>query len=143
MKRIWIDVDGVRASARLLESEAPRAAARLWAALPIDTPLRQSRWSGNSTYAAVPELRSEADQPERTDVPAESPATFMCPGHVYAGAATGGVGLPYGEAQSRDIGLNTWITEVAALEGDHAALLAALARVRRDGAKRLRITRAP
>jgi hypothetical protein len=142
MKRILVEIDGTRATARLHEADAPRAVARFWAALPIDTPLRQSRWSGNSTFAAIPALRAEDEQRDRTDVPAERPATFMCPGRLYAGAATGGIGLPYGEAQSRDFGLNTWITEIAEFDGDHAALLTVLARIRRDGAKRMRITRA-
>ena len=142
MKRIWVEVDGVRARARLDEETAPRATARLWESLPIETPLRQSRWSGNTTYAALPGLRSEAEQRERTDVPAERPATFMCAGRLYVGMATGGIGLPYGEAQSRDVGLNTWTTEVAAFEGDYAGLIAALARVRQEGVKTVRITRA-
>jgi hypothetical protein len=142
MKRIWIEVDGTRATARLFEADAPRAVARFWAVLPIEAPLRQSRWSGNSTFAAIPALRAEDEQRDRTDVPAERPATFMCRGRIYAGAATGGIGVPYGEAQSRDFGLNTWISEIAEFDGDHAALIATLARIRRDGAKRMRITRA-
>jgi len=143
VRHVLIEVDGARARARLNDEEAPRASARFWEALPIDTPLRQSRWSGNTTYAALPALRSEAEQRERTDVPAERPATFMCAGRLYVGMATGGIGLPYGEAQSRDIGLNTWTTEVAAFDGDYRELMAALRRIRRDGPKTLRITRAP
>jgi hypothetical protein len=141
MRRIVIDVDGTRVEG-LLHEDAPRAAGRLWRSLPIEAELRQSRWSGESTYVAVPALLAPEEQPERTDVPVERPATFMLPGRIYAGAATGGLGLPYGEAQSRDVGLNTWITEVGQLVDDHAALLDALARVRQEGPKRLRITRA-
>jgi hypothetical protein len=139
-RTIVVDVDGLRITARLLE-DAPRMAERLWSALPVETALRQSRWSGESTYASIPELAAPEDQRERTEIPAEHPATFMYPGRMYAGAATGGIGLPYGEAQSRDAGLNTWITEVAELVGDHTAFLAMLARVRREGRKTLRITR--
>jgi hypothetical protein len=129
--------------ARLFAADAPRAVARFAEALPLAEPLRQSRWSGNSTFVSMPRVRDADLQAERTAIPPERPATFMTPGRLYLGLATGGLGLPYGEAQSRDVGVNTWLVELGELEGDVGPFLERLRRVRREGATRLRITPLP
>lgn len=141
MRRIRLRLPDATVEARLLDDLAPRTCERLWAVLPLTVTLRNSRWSGESTYAGVPALREVSHQASRTHLPLENPATFMCPGRLYVGAFTGGLGLPYGQAQSRDVGLNTWITEAAATLGDDRAFIAALARVRRAGATELTIER--
>ena len=141
MRRIRLRLPDASVEARLLEDAAPRASERLWRALPLRVQLRSSRWSGETTFASAPILSDPADQASRVHVPRENARTFMLPGHLYTGAFTGGIGLAYGEAQSRDVGLNTWTTDVAEFVGDSAAFLSALARVRRAGATDLLIER--
>jgi hypothetical protein len=139
MDRIQLAVGQAQAIARLYSDAAPRTAALFMAALPVAGVLRQSRWSGPTTFVLIPALRTSILPQQRTTFPEERAATFMCPGRIYVNSA--GLGLPYGAAQSRDVGLNTWLVELGELEGDYGPFLSALRRVRRDGARPLTITR--
>lgn len=132
MRRIALRLPRSDVFARLNEL-APRTTRRLWELLPLRITLRSSRWSGESTFASVAGLIDRDLQPSRTSLPGESPSTFMSPGRLYVGAATGGFGLPYGEAQSRDFGANTWMIHVATIEPEMDAFLAELATIRHAG----------
>lgn len=134
-REIVLEARGARVIARLEEELAPEAAERLWSAFPIRTDLLQSRWSGETTYAVVPELCDPG-------LAVENPATFMCPGTVHLAPSKGNLGLPYGQAQSRDLGGDsTWGTHVATLVGDTRAFFAVLRAIVREGANELTITR--
>ena len=141
MRRIALRLPGIEVRARLHEAAAPRMTSRVWDLLPLRVRLRSSRWSGESTFASVAGLVDRELQPTRTSLPRENPATFMSPGKLYVGAATGGFGLPYGEAQSRDFGSNTWMISVATIESDLDDFIAELATVRRVGELELDVTR--
>jgi Protein of unknown function (DUF3830) len=135
-RHIEVEVGGARARAILHDREAPVTAEALWEALPIEGDLLQSRWSGETTFAVVDALR-------RPDLPLENRATFMCPGTIHVGATKGNLGIPYGQAQSRDLGGdNTWGTVVASFVGDAEPLLAVLRTLVETGATPVRLTRA-
>lgn len=138
--RIFIEVDGIAAIARLHVDSAPAVCRRLVEALPISTALRHSRWSGETTYAHLPSLVDPRLQRDSSAVPAERPASIMCAATVHYGPARGNLGLPYGQAQSRAIGGgNTWGVHVATVEGDLGPYLRALGSVRRRGSVALAI----
>jgi hypothetical protein len=133
---IIVVVGDVRARLRLMRAEAPRASDRLLAALPIQGQLRQSRWSGETTYASFPELVDLELQADGGAMPVEHPASIMPPGTIHYGPAKGNLGLAYGYAQSRAFGgANTWGIHVATVEpADLEPYIAALRKIRRDGA---------
>ena len=133
---VAIRVGETTARARLLREEAPRATARLLAALPIDGLLRHSRWSGEATYASFPDLVDVSLQADGWSLPVEQPASIMALGTLHYGPAKGNLGLPYGQAQSRAMGVgNTWGVHVATVEcADLGPYLEALRNVRRQGA---------
>ena len=134
-REIVLRVRGVEVIARLEEELAPEGSRRLWEALPIRADLLQSRWSGATTYAFVPELCDPG-------LAVENAATFMYPGTVNLGPSKGNLGLPYGQAQSRDLGGdNTWGTHVATLVGDTGPFFAVLRAIVREGATELNISR--
>jgi hypothetical protein len=133
--RVTITVGDVVAVARLLDDEAPRAVRRLLSALPIEGRLRQSRWSGETTYASFAELVDLSLQASGDQPPLESPASIMCSGTLHYGPAKGNLGFAYGQAQSRAVGgANTWGIHVATVEEELGRYLAALRGVRRGGA---------
>ena len=130
-----IEVEGVRALARLHVAEAPVASRRLLAALPLECELRQSRWSGETTYFQHPSLVDTGLQRDSRTAPAERPTSIMCPGTVHYGPARGNIGIAYGQSQSRAIGgQNTWGVHVGTIERGLGELLAALRSIRGRGA---------
>jgi len=131
-RRIVLSAGGVTTVARLEHELAPRTAALLLRLLPITATLRQSRWSGESTWVKMPEFLD-------ADIPLENPSTFMCAGTVHLTPSKGYFGLPYGQAQSRHEGVNTWDNVVGNLEDGSEEFLAVLRSIRRTGAVELTI----
>jgi hypothetical protein len=134
VRRIVLSAGGVEATAHLEVDLAPRTAELLWRLLPLRATLRQSRWSGETTWVRLPEFVDES-------IPLENPATFMCPGTVHLTPSKGYLGLPYGQAQSRHEGENTWDNVVGLLDEGAEAFLEALRSIRSTGAVELTIRR--
>jgi hypothetical protein len=138
---VAICVGETTARARLWREAAPRATARLLAALPIEGLLRHSRWSGETTYASFPELVDPSLQADGWSLPVEHPASIMAQGTLHYGPAKGNLGLPYGQSQSRAVGGgNTWGVHVATVEPeDLKPYLEALRAIRHKGAMKFSI----
>jgi hypothetical protein len=132
--RLAIEVGGVIALARLHVEDAPAATRRFVAALPFEGALRQSRWSGETTYVHDPTLVDLALQRDSRAIPSERPRSIMCAGDIHYGPARGNIGLAYGQAQSRAIGgENTWGVHVATVERGLEELVGALRTIRVRG----------
>lgn len=133
-KRIDLSLDGVSATARLHEQQAPKTVERFWNAMPIDETMRHVRWSGSAGYILSAALRDPA-------FPLENRVSMYIPGTINFRPEHGEVAISYGPAQARDGNGMAWATHVATLEGDAKAFLDAVARTQHEGRKRLRISR--
>lgn len=133
-KQIELSLDGVTATATLLEEQAPKTAQKVWEALPIEETLRHVRWSGSAGYILSSVLHDAA-------FPLENRVSIYPPGSIALRPIHGEVAITYGPAQARDWFGNAWATHFANLEGDASAFLAAVARVQHEGKKSLVIRR--
>ncbi len=129
-RRIELEADGVRVTARLLEEKAPKTVERFWEALPIEQTLRHVRWGGNAAYVLVPELKDPS-------FGLESQVSFYHPGTIGYKPEHGELAFSYGQAQARSLAGNGWATHFATLEGEVESYLKVLERTQREGAKRL------
>lgn len=59
---------GVRATARLLDDEAPRTAAAVWNALPLADQVYHGKYARNEIYTLVPAFAEQEPGPENTTV---------------------------------------------------------------------------
>ncbi|MBI2469019.1 MAG: DUF3830 family protein [Candidatus Rokubacteria bacterium] len=59
----------VRAVATLLEEEAPRTCAAVWAALPLEGDTYHAKWAGRELYTLVPPLGSRPGEENATITP--------------------------------------------------------------------------
>jgi hypothetical protein len=133
-KRIELSIEGITATALLEEARAPKTVARVWAALPVEEPLKHVRWSGSAGYVLASSLRDAS-------LPLENAVSFYLPGTLNMRPEHGEIAISYGRAQARDEAGNGWATHLATLEGDATAFLAAVARTHHEGQKRLKMTR--
>lgn len=134
MKEIAIEVDGVTAVAELLESNAPRAAAAFWQALPISSTLSPTKWSGR---ACVFQLRSGP-----LSVPGlEHPVCSLYPGTLAVRPDRNEVLISYGASEYRsELGVE-YLTRIGRLVENADALLAVLSRMHDEGDKPISLRR--
>jgi len=137
MRHITIEVDGVRAVAELLETNAPRATAALWESLPLTTILSHTKWSG-----AV--CGFEVATEHMRDVPAlEHPVCSIYPGTLVARPDRSEVLLSYGQSEYRsNLGVE-YGTRVGRLVENAEPLLAVLGRMHSQGDKQIHIRQQP
>lgn len=134
MRRIDIELGDVSVTGALFEDKAPRAADRLWEALPVSTALRHARRSGNAAYLVPPGMAT-------TELAVENQVSFCYPGSICLMPSTGTILLAYGQAQARTEDGNVWVTHLGELEGNTAAFFALLAETQRKGVRQITITR--
>jgi len=134
VKRIELEAEGVTATARLLEEEAPQTVQRLWEALPIEETLRHVRWGGNAAYVLVRALRDPS-------FPFENRVSFYTPATIALKPQHGELAFSYGQAQARDGRGNGWATHFAVLESGIEPFLTVLQRTQREGGKHLTMRR--
>ncbi len=134
MKRIEIEIGGVVAEAELLEANAPRATAALWAALPVEAPMTHANWSGRACGLTMDSLKSVGEL--------EHPVCSIYPGTLLARPDRGELLLSYGAAECRSALGVEYGTRIARLVKNQEAMLAQLARMHDEGDKIVRIRRA-
>lgn len=134
-KRIRLILDGVAASARLHEEEAPRTVARLWAVLPIADRLRHLRWGGEAGYIMVRQLAG-------LEHPLENLVAFYPRGAVIFRRDHGELAVAYGQAQARDnMHVASWACHLATLETNDEAFLNQVRATLSEGGKAFSIER--
>jgi hypothetical protein len=133
-KRIELEVEGVKVTARLNEDAAPNSSQRLWDALPIEETLRHVRWSGSAAYILAGSMK-DANFPYENRTNNYHPATIAYkPEH-------GEFAFSYGQAEARDTLGFGWATDLAVIEGDTEAWFDVCKRTQSEGRKTLTIRR--
>jgi hypothetical protein len=140
-KRIEVEVEGARATYVLRDDLAPRTAAALWDALPIEGPIRHGKLSGEACFF-------EADGGGLAELP-ETPELGVT--SIYQGFMVvfpnptrrrAELLLSYGLAEYRWPTGRRYVTPVAELEGSGAALFDVLRRMFDEGRKTVTVRRA-
>jgi uncharacterized protein DUF3830 len=134
MKRIEIEIDGVKGEAELLEENAPKTAAAFWGALPLETRLRHDKWSGRACGFSVEGLRSVNGL--------EHAVCSIYPGTFIARPDKAEVLVSYGPAEYRSVLGVEYGTRIARLVRNQAAVLAALEKMHDEGDKTIKVRRA-
>lgn len=134
MKRLAIRFEGLTLAAELLEREAPQLAAAVWQALPLEGPVTNVVWGGDMLrlWVTIPE------PPEPENVVALQNA-----GDILFVPGWNGLRLVYGRAQFRGPRGPHPVPRVGRIRDGVAAFAAAARRVEWEGAKPMRIERAP
>jgi hypothetical protein len=134
-RRIRLAVDGVTATAELLESLSPRTAEAFWQTLPIETTLTAAKWSGQACF-----LRP-GDGPLRAIDSLENPVCSIYPGYLVARPRGSELLIAYGPAEYRWHLGTDYVTRVARVVDNVPELRRVLARTHDEGDKRITITR--
>jgi hypothetical protein len=140
---IVLDLDGVLATATLLERTSPVTAASLARSLPLSG-------IATNTFLSGPLARLRVDggtenDPALASVPKEAVSTILWPGYVYYGPGpTGGQGLRIAARYATEMGSSrrgreTKLVPVARLVGDWRAFGERTERLRLTGAAPLRL----
>jgi hypothetical protein len=133
-RRIELEVEGVKATARLLDDKAPEVNQKLWDALPIEENCRHVRWGGDAAYILTSKLKDPS-------FPLENRVTFYIPGKISLKPEFGELAFGYGQALARNAKGNGWATELAVFEGGAEEFLEVMERTISEGGKRLVIRR--
>jgi hypothetical protein len=136
-RRLAIELDGVVATARLLQDLAPRTCAQLVERLPLEGPATNTAWSGAVTRFWGP-LGGEGNVGFTVDPP-EATTQFHWPGYLYYHLAWDGLRLCYGDGQQSGAFSVSNMTPLARLEGDWSALREKAAQLYITGAKPMKL----
>lgn len=134
-KRIRLNVGGVEAVAELCEDVSPKAAAAFWESLPIEKKLTPAKWSGRACF-----LHPDA-APLKEITSLENPVTSIYPGYIVMRPRGSEILISYGEAEYRwAVGVD-YVTRLAKVVENGAALTDRLAQTHDTGATQIKITR--
>jgi hypothetical protein len=134
-RRIRLAVDGVTATAELLESLSPRTTEAFWQTLPIETTLTAAKWSGQACFFRP------GDGPLRAIDTLENPVCSIYPGYLVARPRGSELLIAYGPAEYRWHLGTDYVTRVARVVDNGPELRRVLARTHDEGDKRITITR--
>jgi len=134
-RRIRINVDGVEAIAELQEESSPKATAAFWEALPIDKTLVPAKWSGRACFI------HPGAGPLNAVETLENPVTSIYPGYIVMRPRGSEVLISYGESEYRWAVGTDYVTRLAKIVENGAALQAMLERTHDEGDKHITITR--
>jgi hypothetical protein len=140
-RRIEVEVGGARAAFVLLDW-APKASALVWATLPYrDVLLRHAKLSGDAAFAVV-----ENDELSNLPARAEFPVTSIYKGYIvlnaHPEARNAELLIAYGLGEYRWPDGRRYVSPIAELEGDGAALYDELKKTWVEGAGKITIRRA-
>ena len=139
MRRIAIELDGVRVRALLYDDRAPLTVGALWECLLFEDRVTHAKWSGSMFHTNV-ELPIDLDT-SRLPFGLENPVGFQAPGDIVYLPAIRELAIAYGEARFSWVTGAMMVTGLGKIEGDLAAFAKKAERLQWDGAKALVLRR--
>jgi len=139
VKRIEIELDGVKVRAVLYEEKAPVTVGKIWESLPYEDRVTHAKWSGQMfhTNTAFPFALDTREWPYGV----ENPVGYQAPGDiVYLGSANE-IAIAYGNARFSWVLGPMYVTGLGRIEGDLTEFAQKADRLQWDGAKRFVIRR--
>ncbi|HLY23404.1 MAG TPA: DUF3830 family protein [bacterium] len=139
MKRIGIELDGVKVTAVLYEDRAPVTVGALWASLPYEDRVTHAKWSGDMFHANT-ELPIDVDY-SKFPFGMENPVGFQAPGEIVYLPAIRELAIAYGEARFAWVMGAMMVSALGRIEGDLTAFAKKAERLMWDGAMLLVLRR--
>jgi hypothetical protein len=139
MKRIAIELDGVRVTAVLHEERAPVTVGKLWESLPFEDRVTHAKWSGDMFHTNT-ELPIDLD-PSRFPFGMENPVGFQAPGDIVYLPAIRELAIAYGDARFAWVTGAMMVSGLGRIEDDLAAFAQKAERLQWEGAKTLVLRR--
>jgi hypothetical protein len=139
MKRIGIELDGVKVTAVLYEDRAPVTVGALWESLPYEDRVTHAKWSGDMFHANT-ELPIDVDY-SKFPFGMENPVGFQAPGDIVYLPAIRELAIAYGEARFAWVLGAMMVSALGRIEGDLTAFAKKAERLMWDGAMTLVLRR--
>jgi len=134
MKRVEIELKGVKVRAVLYEDKAPVTVAALWNCLPYEDRVTHAKWSGQMFHTNT-ELRMDLDL-SQWSLGVENPVGFQAPGDIVCLPSAKELAIAYGEARfSWGVG-PMYVTAIGRIESDLGEFAKQADRLQWDGAGR-------
>ena len=139
MKRIGIELDGVKVTAVLYDDRAPVTVGALWESLPYEDRVTHAKWSGDMFHANT-ELPIDVDY-STFPFGMENPVGFQAPGEIVYLPAIRELAIAYGEARFAWVMGAMMVSALGRIEGDLTAFAKKAERLMWDGAMTLVLRR--
>ncbi|HEV2281781.1 MAG TPA: DUF3830 family protein [bacterium] len=139
MKKIGIELDGVKVTAVLYEDRAPVTVGALWESLPYEDRVTHAKWSGDMFHANT-ELPIDVDY-SKFPFGMENPVGFQAPGEIVYLPAIRELAIAYGEARFAWVTGAMMVSALGRIEGDLTAFAKKAERLMWDGAMLLVLRR--
>ena len=135
-KRIFLECDGVRAEAELLEANAPRATAAIWEMLPFADDMFAAKWSGQAAVIHPP------DGPVKEVAELENPVTSIYPGAIVMRPRGSEILFGHGIGEYRwAVGLD-YVVRIGKVVTNLPEFLSVLRKTETHGPRHITLTRA-
>ncbi len=140
MRKILLELDGLKATARLLDKRAPKTCQALWDVLPFEDMVTHARWSGGRLHTNKhPKLNIDV-----TKYPIiENPSGWQAPGDITVMPLINEITIPYAPGKFMWMGESWIVTKIAVVEGEWTDFARKIDRLQWEGAKKLIIRRGP
>ena len=138
MRKLELELDGVKANARLLDNRAPNTCQALWDVLPYEDMVTHARWSGGRLHTNKhPNLSLDVSKYPMI----ENPAAWQAPGDIVVMPLINEITISYTPSKFAWMG-ETWIvTKIGVIEGEWTDFALKIDRLQWEGAKKLVIRR--
>lgn len=131
---IELEIEGVKASAKLLEDSAPLTCQAFLRALPFESMCVHSRWSGGRLHTGNL-LNLGIDISNYPDI--ENPSSYQAPGDIVFEPITGELNVVYAPGNYRWMGAGWPVTKIGIIEGDFSSFARKIERLQWEGTKKL------
>jgi len=141
MRKLDLELGGVKAKARLLDHRAPETCKALWNVLPYEDMVTHSRWSGGRLHTNIhPDLKLDISEYSMI----ENPSGWQAAGDIVVNPMVNQRGknvitISYAPGKFTWMGSSSVVTKFAVMEGDWAKFAYQIDRLQWDGAKKLSI----
>ncbi len=132
MKRVEIELNGVKVRAMLYEEKAPVTVAALWNCLPFEDKVTHAKWSGQMFH-------TNTDLPLKIDTSQwglgmENPVGFQAPGDIVYLPLVKEIAIAYGDARFSWLIGPMMVSGLGRIEGDLTEFATKADRLQWDGA---------
>ena len=132
MKRVEIELNGVKVRAVLYEEKAPVTVAALWNCLPFEDKVTHAKWSGQMFH-------TNTDLPLKIDTSQwglgmENPVGFQAPGDIVYLPLVKEIAIAYGDARFSWLIGPMMVSGLGRIEGDLTEFVTKADRLQWDGA---------
>jgi hypothetical protein len=139
MRKVEIELNGVKVRAILYEERAPVTVAALWSALPFEDRVTHAKWSGQMFHTNT-KLPINIDT-SQWGLGVENPVGFQAPGDIVYLPSAREIAIAYGDARFTWVIGPMYVSALGRIESDMTEFAQKADRLQWDGAGRFVIRR--